>query len=222
MNTGKVLASGLLAVAVSFPLAANAGPISANTAASTEGLGNFTGSLNYLSTTPTTATLTVELTNTTPSGGGFITGFVLNNPDDTKITGLELTSVSHPFTQLGLSSNGVNGEPFGLFDFGAALGGNFQGGGSPSAGIPVTGTGSFSFSLTGTMLDTLSQASFESAPSVPPGGECCEFFVARFRGITTGEGSDKVPAIPIPAAAWLLGSGLVGLAIVARRKMVAA
>jgi hypothetical protein len=38
-------------------------------------------------------------------------------------------------------------------------------------------------------------------------------------GTTAG---DNLPAIPIPAAVWLLGSGLIGLAAIARRKMVVA
>jgi hypothetical protein len=34
-------------------------------------------------------------------------------------------------------------------------------------------------------------------------------------------GSNGGPAVPIPAAAWLFGSGVIGLAGLARRKMAA-
>lgn len=41
--------------------------------------------------------------------------------------------------------------------------------------------------------------------------------VARFQS-TPGGGSDWVGAVPVPAAVWLFGSGLIGLIGVARRK----
>lgn len=40
-------------------------------------------------------------------------------------------------------------------------------------------------------------------------------------GIDNGNGNGEVPPIPVPAAAWLLGSGLIGMVGVARRKRAA-
>lgn len=42
-------------------------------------------------------------------------------------------------------------------------------------------------------------------------------YVARFQGIPVGVGSDFATPTPIPGAAWLLGSGLLGLAGLRRR-----
>jgi len=42
--------------------------------------------------------------------------------------------------------------------------------------------------------------------------------VARFQSTGGGEGSDWVGAVPIPAAVWLFGSGLLGLVGIARRR----
>jgi len=55
--------------------------------------------------------------------------------------------------------------------------------------------------------------------STPDGGTGPFLSVARFQstGFDT-EGSDWVAAVPVPAAVWLFGSGLLGLVGVARRK----
>lgn len=53
-----------------------------------------------------------------------------------------------------------------------------------------------------------------------PGGNAGPFLsVARFQSTgVDGQGSDFVGAVPVPAAVWLFGSGLLGLVGVARRK----
>ncbi len=155
----------------------------------------------------------VKLTNTTPVGGGYQTGFLMNNPNLlTSITGFSAPNAT--WQQLGLTNNGLSGSPFGDFDFGAALGGNFLGGGSPNDGIPVSSTGTFSFALAGSALNSLTTLSFMQALSTdPPSAYGPEFFLTRFRGIDFGAGSDKVPAVvvPLPGTQLLFGSGILAL-----------
>ncbi len=101
-------------------------------------IGSFTGSWNYTFSSDTEATLTVELTNTSPEdNGGYITAFAFNNPDNL-ITDVTLSD-GGSFGVIGGDSflNDVNGQPLGWFDIGAGIGNNWTGGGKPSAGIGV-------------------------------------------------------------------------------------
>lgn len=205
---------------------ADAGFISGNTAGSTSQLGNFTGFIGVAPSSSTMATLTVTLTNTSPAAnGGFLTAFVLNNPDN-EITGITLTSAPANFGLIGTApfTNGtLNGAPFGQFAFGASTGGSFEGGGDPAQGLAVGTTGTFVFNLTGTNLNNLTEASFDNTLSSGTGnGMGDQFFVARFRGFDNG-GSDKVPgmtpgsAVPEPSSMVLMGiAGMIGL--VARKR----
>jgi hypothetical protein len=180
---------------------------------STEGLGAFTGTVTY----DDVSQLTISLTNTTPSAGGFLTGFVFNiNGDATATLNPDPTG----------SFEGVTNEsasPFGTFDAGAALGGDFTGGGSPNNGIAVGNTMNFVFDITGNNgfdVSTLTAEDFVSQISSGQGQNPYDAaFVARFKGMANG-GSDAVSgtvvhAIPLPSAAWsglgMLG-GLLGLA----------
>jgi hypothetical protein len=206
--------------------ASQAGFIAGDTANSTDHLANFTGSISVTSSSSTAATLTVSLTNTTPTAnGGFLTAFVLNNPSN-EITGISLTSAPANFGLIGTApfTNGtINGSPYGQFAFGASTGGSFQGGGSPSGGLAVGSTGTFVFALTGTGLNSLTEASFDNTSSIGSGdGQGHQFFVARFRGLEH-DGSDKVPgmasAVPEPSSFALMGiAGAVGLVVRRVRK----
>jgi MYXO-CTERM domain-containing protein len=177
--------------------------IGGDTSNSTEGLGDFSGTIEYNFDSGDMGSLIVSLTNTSnPANGGYITGFVfnINSTDDDAMA--ELLSGTHPF--VGVADE--NGAPFGTFDAGAALGGNWEGGGSPNSGIAVGDTGIFNFKITAADAMTLAAMNFITGPN--------EFnFVVRFRGFVNG-GSDKVP-VPAPAALALLG--LAGLASRRRR-----
>jgi hypothetical protein len=178
-------------------------------------LGDFTGNFSYSSTDGTEAVLDIELTNTSPEGnGGYLTAFAFNIPTG-YITDVSFFSSDNDFGLLGNPdfNNGVKGVPYGYFDTGASITGQFLGGGKPSFGIPAGHTEQFTFYLTGTDLHMLTVLSFvnETSAGASP-GKGSQFFLARFRGFEDG-GSNKTPGelVPIPGAVWLLGSGLIGL-----------
>ena len=205
-----------LAALIAVTASAQAAVIQGNTAASAGNTGsNFSGTLLYAANAAgTAAMLTVDLLNTTsPEVGGFLTGFLMNNPDATKITGISGYTTTTNFAQIPLSANGANGAPFGDFDFGAALDANWEGGGNPSAGLAPGSIGSFTFTFSGASLNTLTDQSFVNALSVGAStGQAPQFFVARFRGLIDG-GSDKVPAmaVPEPGTSAMLLAGLVAM-----------
>jgi len=178
-------------------------------------LGDFTGNLGYTFSDATNATLTVQLTNTSPpANGGFLTAFVFNNPGD-RITGVTFSDPNFNLLGAPTFNNDVKASPFGKFDIGVSTGSGFPDGGGPFHGIAVGATKTFLFALAGTGLDTLTDLSFVSELSVPSGSMCCQFFVAGFTGFLNDK-SDKVPAqvgvVPEPTTLLLFGSGLGALA----------
>lgn len=175
---------------------------------STEHLGNFVGTLEYAFVGEEQGSLTVTLTNTShPDNGGYLTGFIFNfgvDVDDTDSA--VLLSATYPF----LDAPMQNGAPYGNpFLGGAALGGDWSGGGNPTNGIEVGGTGEFTFDINSADAMELTAASFLSGPF--------EFnFLVRFRGFENG-GSDKVPVIPAPASAGLIALGAMSMSSRRRR-----
>jgi hypothetical protein len=207
-------ASAALMLAPSF---AGAVPIAIG---GTGTLGSFSGTFDYTAIDDTSGTVDITLNNDSLTAG-FITAFLYNIPGTADVTGATLTSSDGDFVLLGDDDsfdNGESGSPFGQFDIGATTGSSFEGGGNPALGIPQGGSATFTFTLTGTGLGSLTSADFLSTLSVPPGaGSGTEDFVVRFRGFPDN-GSDKVPngPVPEPGTLSLIGLGIASLA--ARRR----
>jgi hypothetical protein len=176
---------------------------------STEGNSSFVGSIGYdasANAEPSQGVLTISLTNTNDEDtGGFITGFVFNINSDDPSSMAVLTSAVPSF--LGVQNHPA--PPFGMsFRAGAALNGDWSGGGNPNGGIAPGETGTFVFDIFATDAAFLNAYSFITGPY--------DFnFVVRFRGLNDG-GSDKVPGtngstVPAPAAlACFAFAGLLG------------
>jgi hypothetical protein len=190
-------------------------------------LGNFQAVLTYMDTSAASASLRIDLTNTSPpANGGFITAFVFNNPGNQISTISQGTPFGANFSVIGSATvpQTVNGAPFGHFDFGASTGGSFEGGGNPARGFGVGATESFVFNFTGTGLNNLNENSFINTLSGGTGaGQGDQSFAVRFRGFLNG-GSDKVPGMrqgPEPASLVLFGftfAGAGAYGLIRRRK----
>jgi MYXO-CTERM domain-containing protein len=179
---------------------------------SATGLGAFTGSMTWTYLGGGTGSLGITMTNTSPGTSGYLTGIAFNT-----VSGVTLSLSSGRAGFIGMTN--VQASPFDTFDFGTALGGNWLGGGSPNAGIGVGVTDSFVFGVSGdsSLLASLTDSSFFDTASLPG-------FAARFRGFAGG-GSDKVGGtptppnvVPLPQTLALACGGLVGLALLRRRK----
>ncbi len=216
---GRALAA--LVVLLGWAGAARADLITVTSGKGLEGLGDFSGTIQYTAANAAHATLIVTLTNTSPkANGGYLSAFAFNNPEDL-ISGVNLKSSNPKFALLGKPSfqGAISAAPFGNYDIGASVTGQFLGGGSPTGGIGVGQSATFTFELTGKHLNQLTAASFVG--EVPNGLRKHDpEFLARFRGFKD-EDSDTVPAIadspsnihttPEPAGLTLAGLAAAGL-----------
>ncbi|MFI4915499.1 MAG: PEP-CTERM sorting domain-containing protein [Phycisphaerales bacterium JB060] len=167
----------------------------------------FSGNLEYTYLGGNDGQLSIDLTNDSPLAvGGFLTGLIFRAAagDDPLIATL---GSSNPATFL--DTGPALGGGFGSFDGGAALGGNFLGGGTPSDGLGLGDMGMFTFDISSADASTLTSSSFLGTADQPG-------LLVRFRGLNGGL-SDMVPVvIPAPSALALLGLG--GLAATRRRR----
>lgn len=185
----------------------------------TEGIAAFTGSMSWSYSGGGSGTLTVSLNNDSPtSNGGYLTGFAFNVASGA----FSLSLCGAPNASWQLVQN-ASGSPFGSFDWGAAIGGDWLGGGNPSPGIAAGDSASFTFCVDGadSVLSALSASSFfDGDCTCEPGEENRYPFAARFRGFNNGM-SDKVvacpPVVPVPMPVALAAAGLLGVGFMRRR-----
>jgi uncharacterized protein (TIGR03382 family) len=166
---------------------------------------SFEGGLDYVFDGGTSGTLTVSLTNTTANTiGGYLTGFVFNiGSVDGSATASLASTTDADFLDTGVES----ASPYGMFDAGAALNANWNGGGSPSNGIAMGVTEIFVFSVSASDANALDSMSFV--------GLAGNDFAVRFRGLDNG-GSDKLTTtVPAPGTGAL---ALLGLGLASRRR----
>lgn len=208
-----LLSSVLAAVAAGSAFAGNSSTANYVPCGSSEGAnskGIFTSLVTYSYVgSGTSASVSVLLTNTTlPANGGLITGLAVN--PDPGATGLVFNSCTNAaFLDCG---SPVTASPFGNFVAGAALGGDWLGGGSPNAGIAVGASATFTFTISGSAA-LLGAMTAEDVFNE----EDDRALVVRFRG---GEGgwSDKVLGCAAPAPGALALLGIAGVAGARRRR----
>ena len=196
-----IATAGVVVLVASSFASADTLQIFADTTNSTQGIGDFTGSLTYDFIVGDLGVLTVDLTNTSdPGNGGWLTGLIFNIASGDPDVAAPYTGGTHPFED----APGQNGAPYGNpFLGGAALGGNWLGGGFPGDGIAVGDSGSFSFDVFASDAGSLRALSFLEGPY--------QFnFLVRFRGFLDGNSEmvptgPTVPAVPAPGALALLG-----------------
>ncbi len=210
---------------------ARAGVITTANISDSELPGLFTGSVKYDWTSSTSATLTISLTNVSPtSNGGYITAVAFNDPNGTDPLGngatnfstVTLASGPANFSLIGSAApnkqNTLSGSPFGNFDLAVSNSSQVLGGGNPTTGIGVNKTGTFVFNITGTGLNTYSAQEFLRTYST----DGSSALLVRFKGFNNGlsdkdvigkmnpgtPGNPGTPnAVPAPPAVVLAGMG---------------
>lgn len=154
----------------------------------TEGLGGFEADFVWNG-----HSLDLVITNTSDdANGGYITGFLLNTPG---LSGFNTVTWDNNLDALMPVEDAYSGVPMGYFDYGMALGGNFLGGGSPTAGIGIGETGTFRFSDWYGLDGTEDVLDFVANQGTPDASDT--HLLVRFKGFEDG-GSDKVSGMLTP------------------------
>ena len=165
----------------------------------------YQGTMQWSYTSGSTATITVQLTNTS-SVASYLSAFVVGMADSSFV--VTQTSAATGFSQL--TGNGLKATPFGDFDWGSASTSSFNGGssgGGSTTGLAQGQSGTWTFSVSG---NAASLAAVNSA-AVFNGVNQWDF-VAHIKGMQSGSStvSEKLTsslmgtAMPGPAALSLL------------------
>ncbi len=163
----------------------------------------------------TTGLLTVDVWNNSPASvSGFMTAFVFDTPGNLALTTFTPPADGDPWT----ATLAQSAAPYGNYDLlTSATNSDWEGGGMPK-GLAPGEQQTFSYQFNGLLSVNIDD--FVADTTSSPKGDF--FFAGRFRGITEIEGvdSDKLPnaVVPIPGAVWLMGTSLIALAGLARRK----
>jgi hypothetical protein len=180
-----------------------------DTANSESGLGDFEATLTYLSLNDTSATLTIEITNTTPvANGGALKALAFVNPGNVITSASMVSSAATLPNLLGSSpfQNGISVSPYGSLDIGASSGSAWLGAAGDLGGLAVGQSATLTYTLGGLSgLAALTEMSFLTVDA-----DSDYAFTVRFREFNGG-GSDKVPFEVVPEPASLLVWSLIGL-----------
>jgi hypothetical protein len=212
----KILVKAIITIIALAPLAVGCGTAGAATITlsdlSSDGTpaGVLSATLEF---TVSDSILTLNVTNDTSAPNEYIINQVYFNAGDT-IEGLTLTSNSDWSLLTDTAAGG-----FGVFDF-------FLDGGTgndPNL-IQPGGTQTFTFGIGGT--GPFSDTDFVAYSTIPPGNTVAQA-AAKFIGGPAGNDPDEEDedsgfgaAVPIPGSVLLLGSGLIGLIFLRRKRLV--
>ena len=160
-------------------------PVTIGTGYQLEGLGYFSGTLDYVASSSTRSSLTLIINNMPiTAAGGRITGVAFNVPTGASFSSMTATAPNSSFEKIDPSSNDIETSGLGDFDFGSSVGGSWLEDSAASAGIAAGSSGTFVFNFRGTNLNTLSTLSFINAVA-PSGSTTPQFMAVRFRGFTS-------------------------------------
>ena len=124
-----------------------------------------------------------------PRQPGYLTAFMFRIPRERGDVRISLVYSSRP--GMSLITAGASGAPFlGRWHGGAGTGGEWQAGGTPTAGITPGATGEWVFLVSGPKVCDLTAEELMSGGMIPDPFA----FIVRFRGIGNGH-SDKVPVL---------------------------
>lgn len=198
------------AAAAAFALAVFAAPASAVTYEpidTTEGHGDFEAELTIAGNV-----VTVTIENTTVGDTCILTGFLLGGDEETfpelSVTGFSTTDADFALIQDQTAQPFDNTHDL-VFEFGAALGGDWTGGGNPNGGLAVGSSATFTFTLA-----SLAGLTAEDFTHIAVRFKACENDESdKVLGVVDGNGNGNggPPPIPEPGTMGLLGTSLAGL-----------